>query len=663
MRNITILFLALIIVCGFEIQAQSIEKLEFDGAISVEELSPFTEVQDGVYVVPVTQEVTSSTDTGSMKTMEEEESCFVLDDCQVHDIDTPEGAGVFPGFPLKTGQSFVACLTGVVTGVSLKIFAHGDEDRTIDFYIGENPTTGTIVGNPYLVDVLLPKNKGYTPFSFDLSTKPFPVTEGMSYRFEFEVENEPGIVASTDNSYEDGMMTINGFPGFGTSYDYVFELIIEETEPVPLFSGETIYCEGETPPTIEVDDWTTYSWSNGAITQGVEAAAGVYFVTVGNEDGCTSTGSIEVIENPVPIVEIETPESICPEDDITLMEVGEGGVEWQWSGPNEFNSDKQHPLLEEASAEYSGTYYVTVTNQYGCKTTAMTELEVPEVFSFDLENPTQTQTSTGMNVYGVELCGGTMSYSVDIEAEGGFASSNLYPSTNVGCQLLQITYVNGVSWTVTITDSNDCSDEESIISSDDLDGTPLLMIDGFTATSESHTGDNDGALTVNVSGGAGACGSYSYEWEGPNLDLTNTGGTTGNSISGLGAGVYTLTVTDCEGNTAVGNHNLTVATGRGRGRGRKAAINEQLIQSLQAVPNPFSHTTTIRLKMNESEYIRLAVYGLDGSLQEELFSGVVEAEQQNEFTLSGENWSTGIYILQLQTESGEMHHEKLLMTK
>lgn len=661
MRNITILFLALFLLCGFEMQAQSTKKLESDGMILSEELSAFTEVQDGVYVIPVTQKITNSTDVGILKTVEEEE-CFDLDDCQVHDIDTFGNSGVFPGFPTKIGQSFVACLTGVVTKVSLKIYAYG-QDRTIDFYIGENPTTGTIGGNPYLDAVPLPQDQtGYQPFSFDLSAKPFPVREGISYRFEFVVADRPGLLASKENPYEDGMMTVNGYPGFGGSYDFSFEVIIEETKPLPLFSGETIYCEGETPPTIEVDDWTTYSWSNGAITQGVEAAAGVYFVTVSNEDGCTSTGSVEVIENAKPIVEIETPESICPEDDISLMEVGEGGIEWQWSGPNEFSSDKQHPLLEEASAEYSGTYYVTVTNQYGCTTTAMTELEVPEVFSFDLENPTQTQTSTGMNVYGVELCGGTMPYNVDIEAEEGFASSNLFPSTNAGCQLLQITYANGVSWTATITDSNDCSDEESIISSDDLDGTPLLMIEGFTATSESHTGDNDGALTVNVSGGAGACGSYSYEWEGPNFELTNTGGTTGNSISGLGAGVYTLTVTDCDGNTAIGSYNLTVATGRGRGRGRKTAINEQLIQSLQAVPNPFSHTTTIRLKMNESEYVRLAVYGLDGSLQKELFSGIIEAEQQNEFTLSGENLSTGIYILQLQTESGEMYHEKLLLT-
>ncbi|MEM7036949.1 MAG: SprB repeat-containing protein, partial [Bacteroidota bacterium] len=95
------------------------------------------------------------------------------------------------------------------------------------------------------------------------------------------------------------------------------------------------------------------------------------------------------------------------------------------------------------------------------------------------------------------------------------------------------------TYTVTITDANNCSATEAITLT-----SPNLTLT-VQATGISCTGAGDGAIDANVSG-SGA--PFTYAWTGPNGFTATT-----EDLSGLAPGTYTLVTTDANGCTATGN--------------------------------------------------------------------------------------------------------------
>ncbi len=195
---------------------------------------------------------------------------------------------------------------------------------------------------------------------------------------------------------------------------------------------------------------------------------------------------------------------------------------------------------------------------------------------------------------------------------------------------------------------------------------PLLSIDSMNTSNETEIGENDGSATVNVSGGDDSCGTYTYEWSGPNTDVTNDEGTTtGDTISGLALGAYTVTVTDCAGTTQVAQVNVQRDGGRsGRGSG-KASINSttESILSLNTIPNPFRNQTAIVFSTSETETIRIDLYSLGGQLMDSLFQGTVESNTEGKVTLDGSKLQSGTYIVRLLTESGKIQHQKVILMR
>ena len=83
----------------------------------------------------------------------------------------------------------------------------------------------------------------------------------------------------------------------------------------------------------------------------------------------------------------------------------------------------------------------------------------------------------------------------------------------------------------TITDTNNCQDRTEVF---EIDNQSTLEVGVSILESPSCNNDNDGLIRVSAIGGSG---SYTYEW--------NTGNT-GNTISGLSEGLYSVTVTGSE---------------------------------------------------------------------------------------------------------------------
>lgn len=52
---------------------------------------------------------------------------------------------------------------------------------------------------------------------------------------------------------------------------------------------------------------------------------------------------------------------MCPGEDITLFEQGNGGIAWSWTGPNGFSSTDQNPVITNTTIDDEGVYTVEVT--------------------------------------------------------------------------------------------------------------------------------------------------------------------------------------------------------------------------------------------------------------------------------------------------------------
>ncbi len=317
--------------------------------------------------------------------------------------------------------------------------------------------------------------------------------------------------------------------------------------------------------------------------------------------------------------------------------------------------------------------YETGNIQDGCYDIECATIIVPEAFEANIEGSgSATQTGTGMNVFIAEVCGGTAPYSSELTSTGGFASVEELPSENVGCINYQIVYSNGVDWTLTIMDDNDCSNNDVVFNSADLPSNPLPQITSVTTTQETCPSDADGSITVEVEGGETSCEEYTYAWSGPNgFSETTTDIVTGNTLEDLAAGSYNVTVTDCAGTTTVQTGiNVTrsnIGGRRGRGSGVcKTTGNESWNEneSLNVYPNLFGERTMIEFSVIETSNVWLSVYSMDGRKVASILEGErMEGEVLQRYDFEAINLESGMYLLELQTESGLRQHQQLVVVK
>jgi len=119
---------------------------------------------------------------------------------------------------------------------------------------------------------------------------------------------------------------------------------------------------------------THYSWSgpngfsstaqNPVLTNVQMSDAGLYTLTVMDDNGCMKDDETIVIINEEPSVSVNGDSGICEGEDLQLS--ASGGVNFYWTGPNGFESSEQSPLIFNAGLDAQGVYTVNVTNGEGC---------------------------------------------------------------------------------------------------------------------------------------------------------------------------------------------------------------------------------------------------------------------------------------------------------
>lgn len=147
--------------------------------------------------------------------------------------------------------------------------------------------------------------------------------------------------------------------------------------PTATAGSNSAICSGKTL-NLTSSGGTSYSWmstngyysatQNPYIQNATNGNAGIYTVTVTDNNSCSSTAQVVVEIIAQPIITNIVNNLICVGETIELK--SNGGSSYQWSGPNGYSSSNPINTILDASLIRSGLYTVTVSNDDNCTSTA-----------------------------------------------------------------------------------------------------------------------------------------------------------------------------------------------------------------------------------------------------------------------------------------------------
>lgn len=281
-----------------------------------------------------------------------------------------------------------------------------------------------------------------------------------------------------------------------------------------------ITVSGGTPP-------YSYLWNTGATTQDLNnIPTGAYAVSVSDSLGCFLFEFNSVTSFPLLQVSVNTV------TDVDCNGLSSGSISLDVSGgqaPYTFAWSNPLATGQNPNGLQAGLYAVTVTDQQGCTDTTSAFVDEPALLT------------VSMNVFDVS-CFQSADGSIEVDVTGG-AQPYTYSWSN-GAQTEDLTNIPAGTYDFTVTDDNGCSEVMTGISV----AEPSELLTTIIKTDPSCGGVNDGSASVTALGGIPP---YTYRW--------NTGAIT-QALSNIGAGNYTVIVTDANGCTSSDTISLIVSS-------------------------------------------------------------------------------------------------------
>ncbi|MFM2268566.1 MAG: hypothetical protein RL757_2007, partial [Bacteroidota bacterium] len=280
----------------------------------------------------------------------------------------------------------------------------------------------------------------------------------------------------------------------------------------------------------------TYAWNDNTgqtDSVAINLRAGAYVVSVTDANGCIDSARTVVGEpaSGVQAAAVQTFTGCFGTATGRATVTAQGGTQpytYSWSSGS---------ILQEARDLLGIPYTVTVTDQNGCSF-----LDTVDV-----------QTLDSISIYQSAIkpsCFGFSNGTITIDSVLGGAGNNVlrnynfrWSSTPVQTTPQATGLLGGRAYTVTVTDGNGCFNYTSMV----LDQPGQILV-ATTPTNNKCFGDTTGIAQVNAQGSINV---FTYQWSAnvPN-DRTLP------RVTGLTAGIYTVTVTDSTGCTA--NTSVTV---------------------------------------------------------------------------------------------------------
>ena len=182
---------------------------------------------------------------------------------------------------------------------------------------------------------------------------------------------------SMGGQYQVSSTDINGCIGNSST------LVVVNPKPTVTTGNPQSVCQGQTI-SLTSTGGSTYQWSgvngftstnqNPTIPNSDLTMSGQYVVVGFNSFGCSDTGFINVVVNPLPVITSSGGGVFCSGSNVPLSSTG--GQTYTWSGPNGFMSTQQNPVLTNVTQSMSGNYIVTGTDMNGCSSSSTLTMNV-----------------------------------------------------------------------------------------------------------------------------------------------------------------------------------------------------------------------------------------------------------------------------------------------
>lgn len=302
--------------------------------------------------------------------------------------------------------------------------------------------------------------------------------------------------------------------------------------PIISVSSNSPICTSNTLQ-LNASGGSYYSWSgpnnftsslqNPSISNVQSVNQGTYYVTVTNSNGCTATGSTDVYISNSFNSTITPAGPFCSNGSaVTLTAATPGGT---WSGQGITNSISG---TFDPSVAGAGTHTITYTISGSCGSSSTANILV-------YQSPTA---QAGANS---PICEGqTLQLNANTISNALYAWSgpNNFSSTQQNPTINNTTTNNSGTYTLTITDGNQCT------------ATSNVNVTISLAPSVSITASNPVCLgsTLNISA---TSGYNSYSWQGPNNFQSSQSSFSIPNVTTAQSGTYTVTVTNSSGCTHV----------------------------------------------------------------------------------------------------------------
>ncbi len=281
----------------------------------------------------------------------------------------------------------------------------------------------------------------------------------------------------------------------------------------------------------------TYAWSpsGGTAATASGLAAGSFSCIITDLNGCRDTVPLTISQPSVISTVIDQVNNVsCYRNANGSISIsvsgGTPGYTYSWS-PGGYTT-------EDITGLDTGTYVCTITDANGCIKTVSASITEPgsvtplpglPVSSTDL---LCNNDSSGTAAVNTVLLGGTPPYNY---------------SWSTGAITSSVSGLHAGTVTVTITDAQGCTADTTMTITEPLPVVTAITNPGayFCGFDVSCNGNTDASIDLSVGGGTP---SYTYSW--------NAGAYTSEDLSSIGAGLYSVTVTDANG--CVANDSYTV---------------------------------------------------------------------------------------------------------